>query len=1355
MIGRGGVGIVARAADPDCNRTLAVKVLLARHRDRPDLVRRFLEEAQVTSQLQHPGVTPVHEIGRLEDGRPFFAMKLVRGQTLAALLQQRSHPGEDLPRSLSIFGQVCQTVAYAHSRGVLHRDLKPANVMVGSFGEVQVMDWGFAKVLGQQPSEPAPPPEQWSTICTVRTAAGDVSAAGHLLGTLAFLAQEQALGDVGRLDERADVFGLGAILCVILTGQPPYRGATQEELLSQALRADLTDAFARLDSCGADSELVALAKACLAPVRDHRPRDAAAVAAAVAAYEAGVRERLRKAELDRAQAEVRAVEERKQRRLRRVLTVAVVVGLALFGGGALLWHQRDTERRQDVEAALDRAAELRDRARWSEAARALDHATQRLGDAGPNDLRDRLGRHQSDLELARRLDVIRLDKAALVNSRQFSYQEAEKNYERAFREAMLAEPGDAAAVVAERVSGSPIRAQLVAALDDWAATTDDRHRQEWLLEVARRADPDPHRDRFRDPKTWSDATALAKLAAEAPRAELSPQLLAALATRLEALGADAVPLLKAAQARHPADFWLTFQLAETLLPSKPAEAVGFFHLADVLRPNTAYVHTLLGSALEKKGELDESIAWHRKALALDERMAFAHSNLGVALDKKGQPEQAIACYNKALELDPRLFRAHYSLGAVYQSQGKLKEAVECYHKAIEVNPKYTIPYHNLGIALQALGRLDEAVTSLRKAIEFNPRDFRTHSVLTNVLREKGELDEAITVARKAVALAPTDAELHGDLGEVLALRGLGDEALASSERAVLLDPKLGRAHITLGICLSEKGDKDRALACLKRAVTLQPRSATAQHNLGIALAEREELDEAINCHRRAVDLEPNNASWRHGLGRALRQKSDLDKAVAQLEKAVLLAPESAAYQASLGDALVAQGKKEEGIGHLRRAVELDPKYTPGHGFLGDALVETGQVDEAIACYRKAVELEPKSPMTHRGLGRGLWQKGDRSGAIASWQAALALEPKDEGTLNNLGLAFEKGGQLEEAVACYKKALTVNPKAARTLFHLGGALYDLGQYDEALLHQQESVALAPDHGPSHDNLGLTLRRLGRYDEAIASHRKALAINPRDATTHHNLGLALSAAGMREEAITSLKQALELNPKDFESHAALGQLYFDGGRFAEATESTRQGLNLIPKGHPMRAGVERQLRQYEAWLILDGRLPTYLKGEARPQDAAERIKLAWLCQQPHKGLYHAAARFYAEAFAEQPKRASDMAKQHRYNASCAATLAAAGQGKDGQDLDDKERSRSRQQALDWLKADLAEWSRLAETGVPEVRPRVRKTLEHWLKDPDLSTIRDAAELAKLPEVEGQAWQQFWKDVEKLLAKARDAQ
>src|SRR5262249_41827827 len=200
---------------------------------------------------------------------------------------------------------VCQTLAYAHSRGVIHRDLKPANVMVGAFGEVQVMDWGLAKVRAPGSEDPAPSDAAQANTRPLPLAdtVPSPTQPGAVMGTLAYMPPEQARGEVDELDERSDGFGLGAILCVILTGEPPYREQSAVRLREQAKSADLADAFTRLNDCGTEAELVALAKHCLAKDQADRPCSAASLAEAVAAYQAGVQERLRRAEVERAAAE--------------------------------------------------------------------------------------------------------------------------------------------------------------------------------------------------------------------------------------------------------------------------------------------------------------------------------------------------------------------------------------------------------------------------------------------------------------------------------------------------------------------------------------------------------------------------------------------------------------------------------------------------------------------------------------------------------------------------------------------------------------------------------------------------------------------------------------------------------------------------------------------------------------------------------------------------------------------------------------------------------------------------------------------------------------------------------------------
>ena len=297
-IARGGMGAVLKGRDSDLGRELAVKILLESHRDNPDMIRRFIEEAQIAGQLQHPGVVPIYELGAFGDRRPYFAMKLVKGHTLAEILANRKSTTEGLPRFLSIFESVCQTIAYAHARGVIHRDLKPSNVMVGSFGEVQVMDWGLAKILprgGAIDDASAGKQEHHETVIATARSGGDSdhSQAGSVMGTPAYMAPEQARGEVESVDERADVFALGSIFCQLLTGEPAFSGRSSSEIQRKSARRACGGVrTARRPKSRSRSGVDRAGQGVSRAERDDRPRNAGEVAERVNSHLAKVQEKL-------------------------------------------------------------------------------------------------------------------------------------------------------------------------------------------------------------------------------------------------------------------------------------------------------------------------------------------------------------------------------------------------------------------------------------------------------------------------------------------------------------------------------------------------------------------------------------------------------------------------------------------------------------------------------------------------------------------------------------------------------------------------------------------------------------------------------------------------------------------------------------------------------------------------------------------------------------------------------------------------------------------------------------------------------------------------------------------------------
>ena len=225
-IGRGGMGTVFLAIDDELGREVAIKIPNALAS--ASLERRLRREARVLARLEHPGIVPIHDAGRLADGRLFYVMKRVRGETLGDHL--RHVP--DLAERLRIFERICEPVAFAHAGGFIHRDLKPDNVMVGAFGEVMVMDWGVAKtvdsrqssVVGHSPQSQSAVPvssrslQSESAVVASRSVETGV---GTIIGTAGFMAPEQARGEAADVDERADVYGLGAILFLLLTDRIP------------------------------------------------------------------------------------------------------------------------------------------------------------------------------------------------------------------------------------------------------------------------------------------------------------------------------------------------------------------------------------------------------------------------------------------------------------------------------------------------------------------------------------------------------------------------------------------------------------------------------------------------------------------------------------------------------------------------------------------------------------------------------------------------------------------------------------------------------------------------------------------------------------------------------------------------------------------------------------------------------------------------------------------------------------------------------------------------------------------------------------------------------------------------------
>src|SRR5580700_2158220 len=245
-VGGGGMGTVYLAEDSVLGRRVALKILDLPEL-RADLSARLLREAQILGRLEHPGIVPVHDAGTLADGRPFYAMKFVEGERLDMLARRI----DAIPDRLRIFQRICEAVAFAHARGILHRDLKPENVMVGPFGEVLVMDWGVAKIL----REDRTPREDHAEVPVESSPAETKplkTAHGTVLGTAGYMAPEQARGEIDRLDERADIYSLGAILVFLVSGKKPAPKAVLA-ISQKSMAEDRANRYASVSDLASDT----------------------------------------------------------------------------------------------------------------------------------------------------------------------------------------------------------------------------------------------------------------------------------------------------------------------------------------------------------------------------------------------------------------------------------------------------------------------------------------------------------------------------------------------------------------------------------------------------------------------------------------------------------------------------------------------------------------------------------------------------------------------------------------------------------------------------------------------------------------------------------------------------------------------------------------------------------------------------------------------------------------------------------------------------------------------------------------------------------------------------------------------
>ncbi|HBE70323.1 MAG TPA: hypothetical protein DDW52_19415 [Planctomycetaceae bacterium] len=1073
-IARGGMGAVLKGRDIDLGRNLAIKVLLDEHRENPQVIQRFVEEAQIGGQLQHPGVAPVYELGQFEDKRPFFTMKLVKGETLAYMLAGRRAVTQNRAKLLGIFEQVCQTMAYAHSRRVIHRDLKPANIMVGAFGEVQVMDWGLAKVLpkGGQQSAPKtlPPDDGKSVIATFRSGGSDLPSPkigslnpigsdtqmGSAMGTPAYMPPEQALGEVDRMDRRSDVFGLGAILCEILTGQPPYVADDTPSLLRLACRGNTNSCQQRLEQSRADKQLIQLTMRCLEFELSDRPKDASEVAQEMTTYLRSVETQLRETEIRKAEEAAKTVEERK--RLRVVIALAASILLTLgLGGVGWTWNRQQLAQRrqaaqQEFEQGLNdarlhkslaenpnlalRKSELELAIKSTQSAIKLADQLDLPGDmvrparelqqSAQEDLKQTtkaITTQDRDRRLKEQLDLIRVRGIAIGEQNQADevdavhrgehYQRIEAGYRETFAAAgiLLAEQTDAQ--IAARIRASSLRGEFVAALDHWISVIPGV-REETLV------------DAHLSVGDWKQAAERARLVWQNDPKNTKHWLRLAPALVLADQHNEYRQLCKA--------------MCDQFVTSRAMQDSSRTTKVCLLVPDAIEISEVPSAMLESA--LDEGnvpAGWYWASRSLLEY-------------RRGKPREAYK----------------WILGVEAAGPGPLAGAyVQALKCLIETE----------------LGKREQAIASLHKAGE----------LLTEILESpvhRSSLDAAFALIHfreaeeKLRVESPSSARIHQFVAS-----GLSASEAPLSLQMYQHKQRLGR--------LVEKADDDRFRQDVRNAV------ATEDTERLIALASTEDAQK----HSRAF------TSW---LGAVLRREYQVDSAIQVLRSAQITSPADTQLNLELSQCFQWIEKPSEALSYARAAHSARPASYATQWMLMTTLADADRIEESRRLFAQILSASDLHAEGLVDLASGLNSSDYPAHAKLALDKALQLDDKNVAVYRELCRTHRKLNDAEAALAAGEKALRLSPDDFKTHWELGGVYhYVLKEYAAAVVSYSRAAELEPRSAPIAYQLAYSLKRAGRDDESIATLRQCLLLDPNHLTARRVLSQLL-AAKMRTDA-----------------------------------------------------------------------------------------------------------------------------------------------------------------------------------------------------------------------------------------------
>lgn len=1080
----GGLGNIWRAEDTVIHREIAFKELLPKTLKNRVVVERFLEEAQITGQLEHPGIVPIYDVGYQENGTPFYAMKLVRGRNMEDAIEEMHRLPRDsgerqlaFTRLLRQFIAVCQAVGFAHDKGVLHRDLKPLNVMLGEFGETLVLDWGLAKVLDlvqqaeqgrdinsphghatadatpeevtESESATTPAPDDATVIAfsndNAKSAAsqslasladgtqtgqsqtgstyrrvvttdartvGSQTVMGQVMGTLAYMPPEQALGKIDELDPRSDIYSLGGILYKLLTNLPPVPRGKPPEVLAKVVAGEIRPP--RAIDPAIPPALEAICRKAMAKSQADRYAKATELAADVEAWLAD--------EPVSVYPDPLPTKLRRWAKRHRTFVYTTTAALGVLIVGSVAWSVIEGRRidglRTSAQSKIVEAQSATEQTDFAKATLSLKEAIG-LVQSEPKlaTLRDRI---QSDLD-----NVARLQSAAererLAELRRKAEQllddadQAESTNNLAQARTLLTETvtllasesslgelhRDAQARLDRVTTALAQQAELIAAREQLA-------KFEAAVEQVRvfggNVSGEDSIDDLREAQRHGlAALKLFEFDFDRPE-EFDP--------RLKLLGPEAIETWRAGLL----ELLVTIAQAETNLAIKDQpqavvnaaqRSLDYLTQAEALGLESRPAVLLKADLLATMGQTEAA----RRSLEIAEQMPartrLDHYWLAERARRQHNFAQAIRHLQDALRVDPEDFWSLNLMGICHLNQGQPAAAAANFTACIARRPNLVWPYLSRAIAFADLDQFENAHLDLARALELSPHAYPVHLNRGFVFLLQKKYDEAKQDFATAAELRPDLAAPHLNFAETCArhaeelvlsnapngvVRAAAElqTALAELTKALPLAPQQGAIYHLRGTIQVKLNAPDAALEDLKRAVQLEPspiRRAASLREIGFLHQRANRLPEALAAFDESLKQNPLDTH-------VIRQRAEVLLALRRFEEAIAGFTAFLEKAGPVGDVYRARGLAYKELNRYREAINdytMSLQFEPSPNMLAQRgkayLLQASQL--AKEDLELALRLNPENPDTHHFLAYALVQLGDHAGAAATIEKVSA------------------------------------------------------------------------------------------------------------------------------------------------------------------------------------------------------------------------------------------------------------------------------------------------------------------------------------------------------------------------------